>query len=123
MFIASDPRQYLGKIVDSGQCVRFVQVATPGLPHTGYWRAGQKVRGGAVPAGAVIATFEPDGRYTNRVDGGSHAAVLIAENSDGLAVYDQWVGQPVHQRVIRYRGGSGNAANDGDRFHVVEVEA
>jgi hypothetical protein len=44
-------------------------------------------------------------------------------NSDGLLVLDQWRGQPVHQRVIRYRGGQGDAVNDGDRFYVIEIEA
>ena len=83
MFIAKNPEQHHGKPVDTGHCVRFCQVAAPGLPHTSYWRRGRKVRGGNVEPGAVIATFGPDGRYTNRVDGSAHAAILIAEYATG----------------------------------------
>jgi hypothetical protein len=122
MFIAPNPDFYLGQSVDTGHCVRFCQVAAPGLPHTSYWRRGPQVRGGKVAPGTVIATFGPDGRYTNRVDGSAHAAVLISDNKDGLLVWDQWVGHPVQQRVIRFRGGQGQAVNDGDVFFVVEAE-
>ena len=76
-----------------------------------------------MPAGTVIATFGPDGRYSNRVDGSAHAAVLLAEQADGLRVLDQWTGHPVQQRVIRLPGGTGSAVNDGDQFYVVEVDA
>lgn len=123
MFTATNPHAHTGKAVDTGHCVRFVQVTTPGLPHTSYWRRGRKVRGGSVPAGTVIATFGPDGRYSNRVDGSAHAAVLLAEQADGLRVLDQWTGHPVQQRVIRFHGGTGSAVNDGDQFYVVEVDA
>jgi hypothetical protein len=53
--------------------------------------------------------------------GESHAAILLAENSDGLLVVDQWLGQPVQQRVIWFRSGRGKAANDGDRFYQIEL--
>jgi hypothetical protein len=79
------------------------------------------VRGGNHAPGTAIATFDPNGRYGNHSDGRSHAAVLIAENSDGLLVIDQWIGQPPQQRIIRYRDGDGDAANDGDRFYVIEM--
>jgi hypothetical protein len=54
--------------------------------------------------------------------GKSHAAILIAAHSDGLLVWDQWISQPIQQRIIRYRNGKGKAANDGDRFYVIETE-
>jgi hypothetical protein len=111
--------RYYGHVVGNGHCVPFVQQAG-GVPHTSKWRRGQKVRGSGVEPGTVIATFDGDGRYANAVDGSSHVAVLIAETEDGLLVADQWIGQPVHQRTIRFRGGSGNAVNDGDQFHVIE---
>jgi len=38
----------------------------------------------------------------------------------GLAVYDQWLGQPVHQRTIHFRNGAGLAVNDGNQFYVIE---
>jgi len=38
-----------------------------------------------------------------------------------LLVLDQWIGQPVHQRVLLFRAGEGDAANDGDAFYVIEA--
>jgi hypothetical protein len=42
----------------------------------------------------------------------------------GIWVYDQWLGQPVHKRLIRFEGGSGgkwgSKSNDGTRFAVIE---
>jgi hypothetical protein len=39
-------------------------------------------------------------------------------------VYDQWLGQPVHKRLIRFEGGRGSGkgskSNDGKRFAVIE---
>lgn len=37
-----------------------------------------------------------------------------------MTVWDQWKGQPVHQRSIRFRGGQGSASNDGDAYSVIE---
>jgi hypothetical protein len=119
-FIATNPERHRGQVVGNDHCVRFVQAAATGLPHTSHWRRGRQVRGGDVAPNTVIATFGPDGRYTNRTDGSAHAAILISELADGLRVWDQWVGQPVHQRTIRFRGGQGRASNDGDRFFVVD---
>lgn len=70
--------------------------------------------------GTVIATFSAAGRYENRTDGASHAAIFIAEQSDGLRVWDQWQGHPVAQRTIRWHGGQGKASNDADAFYVIE---
>jgi hypothetical protein len=124
MFVAQRPHRYLGQTVDTGQCVRFCQIAAPGLPHTSEWRRGIKVRGNEIEAGAVIATFGADGRYENKTNGTSHAAILIAELPEGLRVWDQWVGRPVGERTIRFRGGETDVkpVNDGDQFFVVELE-
>ena len=70
----------------------------------------------------AIATFDPDGRYGNHTDGRSHAAIFMEQVDDGLLVWDQWHDQPVHQRVIRFRGGEGRWVNDGDRFFVIEED-
>jgi hypothetical protein len=78
------------------------------------------VRDGALPANIAIATFDPDGTYGNHTDGQSHAAIFLADHGDSILVTDQWVGQPVHQRVIRYKGGSGDPANDADQYYVIE---
>jgi hypothetical protein len=100
--------------------VAFVREVT-GLPPTATWRRGDPVRGGDFPAGTAIATFDPNGRYGNHVDGRSHTAILLAETSDGLLVTDQWVGQEVHQRMLRFRAGKGDACNDGDQYYAVEI--
>lgn len=118
----ADPAKYQGQVVGDGQCVRFCQAAVPGLPHTSQWRRGAKVKGGNIEPGTVIATFGASGKYENKTDGSSHAAILVAEEAGGLRVWDQWVGRPVAERLIFYRGGAGRAVNDGDRFFVVEAE-
>lgn len=120
-FVAENPGGYAGRVVGSGHCVAFVQESAK-APHTSAWRAGEKVRGAVgLPAGVAIATFGPGGRYENRMDGSSHAAILIAELADGLSVFDQWKGHPVAQRVIRFKNGAGDAVNDGSRFRVIET--
>jgi hypothetical protein len=40
---------------------------------------------------------------------------------NGIWVWDQWQGQPVHERFINTRNGVGDAANDASRFYVIEV--
>ena len=45
---------------------------------------------------------------------------LVAEQADGLRVWDQWKRAPVGQRTIRWHGGQGTAKNDGDAFFVIE---
>lgn len=120
-FIAAEPERHAGKKIGTGHCVAFVREVT-GAPHTSAWRRGQQARGGNLPTGCAIATFDRTGRYENDTSGRSHAAVLIADNADGLLVWDQWVGQPVHQRVIRFRGGNGSAVNDGDAFFAIVTD-
>jgi hypothetical protein len=120
-FVVEDPGRHSGRAVANGHCVRYVQEAG-GVPHSSRWRRGEKVRGSGAAPGTVIATFDPNGLYGNHTDGSSHAAVLIAEEDTGLRVWDQWVGHPVSQRVIRFRGGQGRKVNDGDQFHIVETE-
>jgi hypothetical protein len=116
---AANPDDYAGRVVGDGHCVAFVQ-ASAGVPRTAEWRRGERVRTSPEDLRhQAIATFDPNGRYGNRTDGWSHAAILIARRDDGLLVWDQWVGQPVHQRLIRYRAGQGQAVNDGDAFHVI----
>jgi hypothetical protein len=121
-FIAIAPDRYAGQSVGDGQCVAFVRAAAD-APHTSTWQRGDHVRRTfGIPKGTAIATFDADGRYGNHPDGRSHAAILIARQDDGLLVWDQWRLHPVQQRVIRFRGGAGDAVNDGDSFHVIEAE-
>jgi hypothetical protein len=121
-FVAAAHEHCLGRRIGSGHCVAFVRSVTD-APMTTHWRRGARVADTPTLArGTAIACFDADGRYGNHVDGRSHAAVLLAVGEDGLLVADQWTGQPVHERVIRYRNGAGDAANDGDRFFVIERE-
>jgi hypothetical protein len=115
---AVNPQNQAGNVIGNGQCVAFVR-AVSSAPATGGWTEGVKVRGSGIAENTCIATFQ-DGKYGNHTDGRSHAAVLIAEVTAGLNVWDQWTGQPVHKRVIRFKGGVGPANNDGDAYSVIE---
>lgn len=120
MIIVSNPERWAGQVIGNGHCVRFLQIAG-NLPHTTRWRRGPQVRGNQVRPNTAIATFggNPPHKYTSHTDGSAHAAVFIEELPEGLRVWDQWRGQPVHQRLIQFRGGKGKAVNDGDRFFVI----
>lgn len=119
--VAEIQQNDLGKVIGSGQCVAFVEAAAK-APHTAQWTRGRIVAGDAtIPPGTAIATFDPAGTYGNHTDGRSHGAIYVSQVAgEGLAVYDQWLGQPVHQRIIHFRHGSGLAVNDGNQFYVVE---
>lgn len=121
MFITDQTHRYIGKVIGNGHCMALVQL-DPGIPHSSKLREGLKVRDGDVACGTVIGTFNAAGRYANATDGQSHVAILVEQQADGLVVVDQWVGQPVHERVIRFKGGGGPACDDGDRFHIVEAD-
>lgn len=121
-YIATAPASYQGQVVGSGQCVAYVQQAS-GAPLTANWSQGDLVRGNpTIQPGTAIATFGPDGTYTNSTDGSSHAAIYMSQDDAGLQVWDQWTGQPVHQRTIRFQGGAPGVhpVNDGDAFYVID---
>jgi len=121
-YIANNPQSYQGQAVGTGQCVAFVEQAS-GAPHTSLWQRGALAKANPnIQSGAAIATFNSAGVYTNSTDGTSHAAIYIGQNAAGLQVWDQWTGQPVHQRTIRFHGGAPGVkpVNDGDAFYVVE---
>jgi hypothetical protein len=121
-YIAQRPQAFEGRVVGTGHCVALVQAAA-GAPQTAAWQRGATVYGNAdVARGTAIATFEADGGYRNA--SGSHAAIYLHQDERGLWVYDQWQGQPVHKRLIRFeagRGGTlGSKSNDGKRFAVIQ---
>ena len=122
MFRARGPHAFVGRVVGNGHCVAFVREAAF-VPHTSKWRRGTKARGGELPNGTAIATFDPvSHRYTNSVDGRSHAAIFLREDPEGLRVLDQWVGRPVGPRLIRFAPGANTRpVNDGDAYYVIEV--
>jgi hypothetical protein len=119
-FVADDPYERLGEAVGSGHCMAHVQ-AVADVTHSSTLRQGSRVRGNDVPPGTVIGTFNATGRYANATDGSSHVAILVAQKPAGLLVVDQWLGQRVHERLIRFKGGNGPACDDGDQYHVVEA--
>jgi hypothetical protein len=116
-YVAANPASYVGQAVGDGQCVAYVRAAS-GAPATASWAEGQHVRGNNIAANTAIATFK-NGKYTSSTDGSSHAAIYISQDNNGLWVYDQWVGQPVHKRQIRFRGGATTPNSDGDAFSVI----
>ena len=107
-YVAENGQAFIGRVVGNGNCVKFVQAAAE-APRTTEWRPGAWVRGNkTIPAGTVIATFEADGTYTPET--GNHAAIYVSQDGTGIQVYDQWYGQPVHERVIRFEGGGERGA-------------
>jgi hypothetical protein len=121
-FSSANPDVHRNLVIGDGQCVALVRLACD-APHTSGWRRGVKVRGGDTEPFTAIATFDPDGRYGNHTDGRSHAAILLAEESNGLRVLDQWKTRPTGERVIRFKGGAGPAVDDGDQYFVIEADA
>jgi hypothetical protein len=121
-YIATRPAAFESHVVGAGHCVDFVK-ASAGAPRTDAWQAGAQVHGNPhIAPGTAIATFEADGSYTS--ESGNHAAIYLYQDERGIWVYDQWQGQPVHRRLIRFEGGSGSKwgskSNDGTRFAVIE---
>lgn len=117
-YIAEDPGAYKDQVIGNGECVAFVKSAA-GAPATGLWTEGKKVKGADIPTGIAIATFQ-DGKYQNDTGGKSHAAIYVSQDKDGLRVWDQWKGQPVHQRTITFSNGAKPPRNDGDAYSVIE---
>lgn len=121
-FVAVDPHARLGTVIDTGHCLRHVQVVA-GVTHSSTLRRGERVLDADdVARGTVIGTFGADGRYTSATDSTAHMAILLHRNADdSLLVVDQFLGKPVGERVIRNRGGSGSPVNDASAYHVVEM--
>ncbi len=97
--VCSQPDRFKGRVVGDGHCVSLIKRCTQ-APITSQWRPGNSVIGSKVAPGTVIATFK-NGRYPNVT--GHHAAIFIEQNDKGIWVWDQWVGKPVHKRLIRKR--------------------
>lgn len=126
-FVDDNPRRWLGgPSVGSGHCVPLVQAST-GAPATSEWRQGPMVRGTLnIAPGTAIATFEPDGRYGNRTDGSSHAAIYLGQTPEGIIVIDQWkqvmadgLLRRLSWRIIPLVPRSPGAVNNGTAYHVV----
>lgn len=97
--VCNTPDRFKGRVVGDGHCVSLIKRCTQ-APITSRWRPGARVMGSEVLPGTVIATFK-NGRYPNVT--GHHAAIFIEQDDQGIWVWDQWVGKPVHKRLIRKR--------------------
>jgi len=73
-----------------------------------------------LPEGTIIATFK-NGRYPSKH--GHHAAIYISHSKDGIWVWDQWRGKPVHKRFIRAREDGADAGNTAQAYRIVQVAA
>jgi len=71
---------------------------------------------GSIKPGSIIATFKK-GVYPSKT--GYHAAIYIKHGEDGIWVWDQWVGKPVHKRLIRTRYDNATASNTAQAYSLV----
>lgn len=118
--VATSWTQYLGQAVGSGECVALIQIADSTVGLTRTWAPGNQVQGNTeLRPGTAIATFGDSGRYENRRDGSSHAAIYLGQNAQGIQVMDQWAGQEAAYRTIPWTNRSGKAADTGSAFRVV----
>lgn len=118
-YICQSPNSYRNKIVGDGSCVSLIKQCSL-APDTRYWSAGEKVLSlppGAIPENSIIATFK-NGTYPSVA--GYHAAIYISHDENGIWVWDQWVGKPVHKRLIRLRSDKAKASNTAQAYRLVK---
>ena len=114
--IATGYADLLGQSVGTGQCVALAQ-ASSDVGYTSTWSPGAQVEGETdIAVGTVIATFGSDGTYTNTY-GQSHTAIYLGQDSSGIFVEDQWLGQPAQTRHINWT--TTNSYESGSQFYVV----
>ena len=118
--VCKNAQRFRSRVVGDGHCVALIK-ACSGAPATTQWRGGQAVYSspaGSIAPGTVIATFL-NGRYPNKT--GWHAAIYINHDERGIWVWDQWLGKPVHKRLIRYRTDRADAGNTAQAYRVVRI--
>ncbi|HKI13678.1 MAG TPA: BPSL0067 family protein [Roseiarcus sp.] len=114
--IATGYADLLGQSVGTGECVALAQ-ATSDVGYTSTWSPGAQVQGDTdIAVGTVIATFGSDGTYTNTY-GQSHTAIYLGQDSNGIYVEDQWLGQAAQVRHIAWT--TRNTYESGSQFYVV----
>lgn len=117
-YVSHDFRASIGKTIGDGECVAFVR-ETSGAPSSKMWKRGRLVRDAiGLSEGTAIATFDANGQYA-AVRGRKHAAIYVGRDNIAITAVDQWVGQVVHERAIKFDN-PGNVSNDGDAFYVIE---
>lgn len=114
-FICHNAEAYSGKVVGDGHCVTLIKQCS-NAPNTDSWRPGQQVWKNNIEPGSIIATFKKN-RYPSV--SGYHAAIYIKQDTQGIWVWDQWQGKPVHKRLIRWRNDMTPAANSAQAYSTV----
>jgi hypothetical protein len=115
--VCNNAAQYEHQTIGDGQCVSLIKLCA-NAPQTQFWTPGARVLNTDLPEGTVIATFDND-RYPNK--SGYHAAIYIQQDQQGLWVWDQWIGKPVHKRLIRIRNDDAAPGNTAQAYRVVET--
>jgi len=118
-YICAQANQYIGQVIGDGQCVSLIKKCSP-APQTSLWLPGKKVLSLAqntIKPGSIIATFK-NGKYPNKA--GYHAAIYIKHDENGIWVWDQWIGKPVHKRLIRTRYDKAAASNTAQAYYLVQ---
>lgn len=109
---------YKNQVVGDGHCVSLIRQCSA-APRTNEWRPGSSVLNSQPRPGTVIATFK-NGRYPNQT--GHHAAIYIKHDETGIWVWDQWVGKPVHKRLIRIRNDNASPGNTAQHYKIVRIK-
>ena len=118
-YVCQNPSSYRDNVIGNGTCVSLIKQCSP-APNTIHWSAGPKVLSlpfGSIAPGSIIATFK-NGKYPNVT--GYHAAIYIRHDKNGIWVWDQWVGKPVHRRLIRIRKDKATASNSAQEYRLVK---
>ena len=118
-YICQQPEHYSGQVIGDGHCVSFIKFCA-NAPQTRLWSPGKKVLSlpqGSIKPGSIIATFK-NGIYPSV--SGYHAAIYIDHDERGIWVWDQWLGKPVHKRLIRTRYDNATASNTAQAYRLVE---
>jgi hypothetical protein len=118
-YVCQNPARFANTVVGDGQCVSLIKSCSS-APNTSNWRPGAKILdypSNSLTKGTIIATFK-NGRYPNK--NGYHAAIYMRHDASGIWVWDQWLGKPVHQRLIRIRHDRAEPANTAQAYRVVQ---
>jgi hypothetical protein len=114
-----------GKTVGDGAPASLLQEVAK-APQPAEWAKGDKVVQATIRPGTPIATFNSEGSFGEGA--GSHAAIFITQNKNGIWVYDQYktaagLQRAIEARFIRNRAGSGSPSNDASAYFVVVKRA
>ncbi|NND81615.1 MAG: BPSL0067 family protein [Gammaproteobacteria bacterium] len=115
--VCPDAHRFEGQVIGDGHCVSFIKQCA-GAPRTALWQPGKHVLDTRLKTGTIIATFL-NGQYPNM--SGYHAAIYIEHNRNGIWVWDQWRGKPVHKRFIRRRNDGAPASNTAQAYRIVKI--